>query len=91
MSKTTPLGEVIPLYWDMDPQAYYVAGHVDEATFRKAMISFFGEDFVPPKAELRHIHARYVRAASNVSGVDRVFQTCKAGRGAMAVTAWDVP
>ena len=91
-------GEFVELYWEYgEPEAYYVYGHVDEATFRQALTVYYGDGFfhdVEPddlELKLRHVYAFHSREGEKMSGVDSVLRECPRRRGAMAMTVWEPP
>lgn len=88
-------GEFIELHWECDPDAYYVRGHVDEAAFRVALVSYHGDGFFygdPDELGLRHAYAFYAcEGPQGGYGSDRFLRECPRRRGAFKITVWDVP
>lgn len=80
-------GEFINLYWDSDPDVYYVRGHVDETAFRTALAAWHGDSFCGPEPlKLRHAYAFW---SCEGSEHDRVLRECQKRRGAFTITAMD--
>lgn len=100
MIRRTAPGEYHPLVWDGDgqPAAHYVTGHVDGPTFRAAVDAYFrvdgaqprkGRPQIPDDAKFVHVYVRSVPSSSY--DFDREWRHCGKGRGAKAMTVWDVP
>lgn len=89
-SKRT-VGEYAPMYWDGDGTAcaHYVTGHVTDDEFRAAVNDYHGTEVVPLAAKIQHVHVRSVRAQAGAD-FDYEWRQCAKGRGAMAVTVWNV-
>jgi hypothetical protein len=81
-------GEYIPLYWDGEPDVWYVKGHVSEEVAKEQCVR---EEAIKPETEITitHAYARWVFSdeSARSEGHDRVFRRYKQpGRGAFKVT-----
>lgn len=81
-------GEYICLYWDGEPDAWYVKGHVSEEIARQECVR---EEAIGPEEEIAiwHKYARWVFAdeSARLDGHERVFHTSMLpSRGAFKVT-----
>jgi len=97
-----PPGELIPLIWEGDPDALYVYGHVDAATFKAAVSDYYDCDdaigfgrFPVLDEEPVHLWGRYCFGGSCDGETIRAMHTGKEKtRGAVPLTgasvSWDI-